>query len=108
MKKTSKKPAELTGKQARYLRGLGHHLSPKVHIGKDGLTENLVKSTLETLKAHELIKVKIQENCPLDRKEAADQLAGKTSSSVAQILGKIFLLYRENPDLKGDNKITLP
>lgn len=102
------KPKKLSGKQARHLRGLGHHLSPVVYIGKEGITDNLVKSTDMALNAHELIKGKIQENCPVDRKEAPEILAQKTRSAVAQILGKTFLLYRENKDKKEDRKIVLP
>ena len=104
----SKKPLTLTGKQARHLRGLGHHLSPVAMIGREGITDNLIKSVLAVLTARELIKVKIQENCPLDKKEAAETLARKTASSIAQIIGKTFLLYRENKDLSEDKKIKLP
>lgn len=104
----SKKSKKLTGKQARFLRGLGHHLSPVAMIGKEGITENLITSVDQVLTAHELIKVKVQENCPIDRKEAAAELAKKTGSSVAQVVGKTFLLYRENKDKVDDQKIHLP
>ena len=104
----SKKPLMLTGKQARLLRSLGHHLSPTAMIGREGITDNVVKSAEAVLTARELIKVKIQENCPLDKKEAATTLAKKTRSGIAQIIGKTFLLYRENKDLPEDKKIKLP
>lgn len=90
--------ATLSGKQVRYLRGLGHHLNPVVMIGKDGLSTALVAATEEALASHELIKVRLQEGCMLDRKEAAADLAAKTGSEVAQILGKTFLLFKANPD----------
>ena len=86
--------SELKGKQIRFLRGLGHHLQPVVMIGKDELSEQMIKATDEALEKHELIKVRLQEGCALDRKEAAPELARLTSSAVAQILGKTFLLYR--------------
>lgn len=94
----------LTGKQRRYLRGLGHHLQPVVMIGKEELTTALVAAVEEALTAHELIKLKLQEGCLLDRQEAAERLATKTSSCVAQVLGRTILLYRpaEEP------VITLP
>ncbi len=88
----------LTGKQARYLRGLGHHLKPVVMIGKEELTAAIIAATEEALAAHELIKVKLQEGCIGDRKDIAAQLAEATGASVAQILGKNFLLYRESED----------
>jgi RNA-binding protein len=85
---------ELKGKQCRYLRGLGHHLQPVVMIGKDELSEQVVHATDAALEKHELIKVRLQEGCTLDRKAAAAELAHLTSSAVAQVLGKTFLLYR--------------
>ena len=95
---------ELKGKQRRFLRGLGHHLQPVIMLGKDELSEQVVRATDEALAKHELIKVRLQEGCTLNRKEAAAELARLTSSSIAQILGKTFLLYRrgEKPE------ITLP
>lgn len=84
----------LTGKQARYLRGLGHPLRPVVMLGRQEITESIRIALDEALTAHELIKVKLQEGCMLDRHEAAEQLAVITGAAVAQILGKTILLYR--------------
>lgn len=94
----------LTGKQIRFLRGLGHHLNPIVMIGRGELSEAVLRSTDEALKAHELIKVKLQEGCETDRREVAAELAEKSGAEVAQILGKTFLLYRE----AEERKIILP
>ena len=95
----------LTGKAARHLRALGHSLSPVIAIGKDGITDGVVEATNAALLTHELIKVKVQSEAPLDRREAASDLASKTSSSLAQVLGRTFLLYRRHPK---DPKIKLP
>lgn len=84
----------LTGKQKRYLRGLGHGLKPVILIGKNELEEGLLKETEAALASHELIKVKVLENCLLDRHEAAEGLAEATGADVAQVLGRTFLLYR--------------
>ncbi len=94
----------LTGKQARYLRGLGHHLKPVVMIGKDEVTPAIIAATEEALEIHELIKVKLQEGCLGDRKDIAAELSKATGSSIAQVLGKNFLLYRESEE----KKIKLP
>ena len=85
---------KLTGKQIRHLRGLGHHLDPVVRIGKEQLSEKVLGSTNEALEAHELIKVKLQEGCDLDRREVAAALAEQTGASVVQVLGKTILLFR--------------
>lgn len=84
----------LTGKQKRHLRGLGHGLKPVILIGKKEVDQALVAETEAALACHELIKVKVLENCPLDRHEAAEALSEATGSDLAQVLGKTFLLYR--------------
>lgn len=94
----------LTGKQVRHLRGLGHHLKPVVMIGKEEITHSVVAAVDEALENHELIKVKLQEGCLADRKEIAARLAQETHASIAQILGRNFLLFRPSKD----KKITLP
>lgn len=85
---------KLTGKQARHLRGLGHKLKPVVMVGKGDIDENLLSEVETQLNAHELIKVKIQEGCMMDRKEVAARLAEAANAAVAQILGHTILLYR--------------
>ena len=84
----------LTGKQARYLRGLGHSLRPVVMLGRQELTASVRSALDEALTAHELVKVKLQEGCLLGRHEAAGVLADATGAAVAQVLGKTILLYR--------------
>ena len=106
--KTKQKNKKLTGKQARYLRGLGHHLKPLVMLGRDGLSENVIIAANAVLTAHELIKVRIGNGCFLDRREAAGIAAEKTGSEIVQILGKTFLLFRANPDRNDDHRIKLP
>lgn len=96
---------KLSGKQARFLRGLGHHLKPVVMIGKDEINDAVIAATEEALASHELIKIKLQEGCLTDRKVVAVQLAQATDSSVAQILGRTILLYRKDPE---NSQIKLP
>lgn len=85
---------ELTGKQRRYLRGLGHHLQAVVMVGREEITPALIRAVDEALATHELIKVKLQEGCDLDRREVAENLSKNCGAAVAQILGKTILLYR--------------
>ena len=85
----------LKGKQIRFLRGLGHHLQPVVMIGKEEISDKVVAAAAAALADHELIKIKLQEGCLTDRKDAAAQLAGATGSEIVQVLGKTILLYRQ-------------
>lgn len=101
-------PVELTSKQVRHLRGMGHHLSPKVLIGHEGITEKLLDSLEAVLVANELVKIKILSNSGVDRRQAAQIITESTQANVIQVLGKTILIYRENKDRKPDNKIQLP
>ncbi len=94
----------LSGKQKRYLRGLGHALKPVIMIGKNEINDKVVTETDIALATHELIKVKLLESCSTDRREIADSLARLCNAEVAQLVGRTVLLYR-----KGDEpKIELP
>jgi RNA-binding protein len=95
----------VTGGGIRYLRGLGHHLDPVIQIGKDGITDALIAATNEALRAHELIKVKVGTECPVDRKNAGPELAEKTGATLAQVLGRTLLLYKRHP---SKPKIEVP
>jgi RNA-binding protein len=93
----------LSGKQKRYLRGLGHHLDPVVQIGKEGLSQGLVGAVDAALTQHELIKVRIAESVGDDRHAVAESLAEATESQLAQVLGRTLLLYRrreEEPEIR--------
>ncbi len=107
MKKKKSLPP-LTGKQNKFLRSLGHHLSQQVIVGKEGISDNLIQSCNESLDAHELIKVKLGQNCPVEKKEAALTLSEMTDSHLIQLIGKTVLLYRHNPDMPRDETIKLP
>ena len=106
--KKKKKPAPLPANQKKFLRGLGHHLTHSVIVGKEGISDTLIQSCNEGLDAHELIKIKLGQNCPTEKKEAARELAEMTGSHLIQLIGKTVLLYRHNRDLPHDQAIKLP
>jgi RNA-binding protein len=80
------------------LRGAGHHLSPVVQVGKEGVTDAVLRQLDEQLGAHELVKVRIGTESPEDRFEAADRLGAEVGAQVAQILGRTVLVYRKHPE----------
>jgi len=95
---------KLTGKQTRYLRGLGHHLKPVAMIGKEEVNSNVIAAVDEALDDHELIKVKLQQGCFSARQEVARDLTEATAATTVQILGKKILLYRQSKE----PRIALP
>ena len=98
---------ELTSKQRAQLRGMANSLDPVVHIGKDGLSDNLVKQADEALEARELIKCKVLENAMLTAKEACQELSVRTRSEAVQVIGSKFVLYRQSHNKEKKDKIIL-
>ena len=90
--------SELTSKQRAYLKGLAHHLEPVVQIGKDGISEAVVREIASQLAHAELIKVRLGEGAPLDRDAAAEALPGAVGAHLVQNVGRVFVLYRPDPD----------
>jgi RNA-binding protein len=105
--KCSAQQIQLTGKEKKYLRGLGHHITPTVYVGREGVTTALLKSAEAALKAHELIKVKLGQNCPLGKKQASEQLAVQCGAALVQLIGKTVLLYLPNTELPKDKRIRI-
>ena len=97
---------ELTGKQRAQLRAMANELEPIVHIGKDGIGDNLIKQVNDALEARELIKGRVLENSLLTAREAAEELAVAARCEVVQVIGSKFVLYRMQHD-KSKRKIEL-
>ncbi len=97
---------QLSGTQRKYLRGLAHKLRPVIQVGKNGISTELIKAVDEALNIHELIKVKFVD-FKEDRKEFSQEIAERTSSETAGLIGNVAIFYRQQPD-KEKRKITLP
>lgn len=85
----------LTGKERSILRSRGNKLEPVVHIGKEGISDKVIKQVDEALTAHELIKGRVLNNSMEDLRSAVSKLAELCSSEVVQIIGNNFLIYRK-------------
>lgn len=98
---------ELTSKQRAQLRGMAANLDTIVHVGKDGIGENLVKQVNDALEARELIKCKVLENSMYTAQEACEELAKRTRSEAVQVIGSKFVLYRTSHKKGKTDKIVL-
>ena len=94
---------ELTSKQRAQLRGIANTLDTIVIIGKDGITENLIKQANDALEAREIIKCRVLENSLLTAREACDELSRLTRSEQVQVIGSKFVLYRQHYDKSKRN-----
>lgn len=86
----------LTSKQRAQLRGLAMAEETIIQVGKGGITENLVASVSDALKARELVKGKVLENAMLTAREACDALAQACRAEGVQVIGTKFVLYKRN------------
>lgn len=97
---------ELTSKQRAQLRGMASTMDTIVHVGKDGIGDNLIKQVDDALAARELIKGRVLENSMYTAREAAEELAVTARCEVVQVIGSKFVLYRQQSD-KSKRKIEL-
>ena len=98
---------KLTSKQRAKLRGMANTLETILQIGKDGVSENIIKEANNALEARELIKGRVLENSMLSPREAAEELAPLTRSEVVQVIGTKFVLYRQSHNKDKKDKIVL-
>lgn len=93
----------LTSKERAYLRALANNYEPIVHIGKDGITPNLITSTWDVLEARELIKVQVLKNAPYEAREACNLLCEGVHAEPVLCVGNRFIIYRR---ARKDSKIN--
>lgn len=91
----------LNSRQRAQLRGMANGYEAILHIGKSGIGDEVIKQANDALTARELIKCRVLETAPHTPREAADILGNKTNSDVVQVIGSIFILYRENKENKN-------
>ena len=73
------------------------NIEPILRIGKNGLTETVLKDIKDHLRKRKLIKVKFLRAFIKDKnkKEAAKEIADKTDSEIIQQIGFVIVLYKE-------------
>ena len=94
----------MTTKQRAALRSMGVTLEPILHIGKDGINDNLVKQCWDALEARELIKVSVQRSAPYETREACELLCERVHAEPVQTIGSKFCIYRQ---ARENSKIKL-
>jgi len=94
----------MTTKQRAKLRSMGSTMDPILHIGKDGINDNLCKQAWDALEARELIKVTVQKNAPITAREACEELCERVHAEPVQVIGSRFVIYRQ---ARENSKIRL-
>ena len=94
---------ELTSAQRKELSAHAHELKPVVIIGQAGVTDGVIGKIAESLKAHELIKIKFNEYKE-DKQELASEIANSCEAALVRIIGNVAILYKENKEKEDDKK----
>ena len=89
----------LTSKQRKFLKSKAHHLKPVVIIGKIEINESIIKAIDESLKAHELIKIKFNQHKDL-KVQIISTINKRTNSESIGLIGNIAIIFRQNIDLE--------
>ncbi len=84
----------MTSKQRAALRGIAMKMDPTAQVGKNGISDTLIKQIDDQLEAREMIKVSVLQNADLDARDVAEELAEATRAEVVQVLGFKITLYR--------------
>ena len=94
----------MTTKQRAKLRAMCNTMEPVLQIGKDGISDNLIKQCWDALEARELIKDTVLKTAPYTAREACDALCERVHAEPVQTIGNRFSIYRQ---ARKDSKIRL-
>ena len=89
---------QLTPSQRKDHRAEAHHLDAIVMVGAGGLTDAVKKEVDAALKAHGLIKVRVQSDDRAGREAAFQSLADELNAAPIQHIGKLLVLWRPKPE----------
>lgn len=65
-------------------------------VGKEGLTDTVIKGIESVLNARELIKVNVLKNSDLDIREVAEYVAKELDAEVVSVMGNKFVVYKKS------------
>ncbi|MDH4109486.1 MAG: ribosome assembly RNA-binding protein YhbY [Gammaproteobacteria bacterium] len=95
----------LTESQKKFLRGMGHQLKPVVMVGDAGLSDAVLKEFDQTIRHHELVKVRIRAGDRQARDDIISELCRQGDAELVTRIGNVALIYRRNED---EPKLPLP
>ena len=87
----------LTPKIKRQIKSVLSTENPTVHVGKDGVTVQIIQEVAKQLNAREMIKVKILKTAlhEEETKTIAEKIAEQTESELVDVRGHTFLLFKK-------------
>ncbi len=97
----------LNREQIKYLKKHSHSLKPVFQIGKLGESEEQLKSIEDYLYIHEIVKITVLNNSPMDRKYYVSVLE-KRGITVVSLVGKIITAYKHSNYEDKKSTLRLP
>ena len=88
----------LSTAERRLLKARAHALSPVVTVSDERLSAAVLKEIDASLKAHELIKIRVTGDDRDLRQALLGEICNRTGGSPVQHIGKILVVYRENAE----------
>ena len=95
---------KFTGKQKAKIKILANKHKIMFQIGQNGLTKNVINNIFDYLRKHEVGRISVLKSSIQTKEEISVELE-KLGINVVDSIGKVLLMYRENPKLK--KKINL-
>ena len=89
---------DLSERQKKFLRGLGHQLKPVVTVGDAGLTEGVLNEFVSAIDHHELIKVRVRVGDRDARDTIIGELCSKGGADLVTRIGNVALVYKRNDE----------
>jgi len=86
----------LSTAERKALKADAHHLNPVVMVGQEGLTESVIRETDRSLRAHELIKIRVAGDDRDTRQAILEALCETLGCAAVQSIGKLLVIYRPN------------
>jgi putative YhbY family RNA-binding protein len=88
----------ISSEQRRQLRAQAHGLSPVVSIAQNGLSDAVLKEIDASLKAHELIKIRVYNDDRAAREGYLTTICETLAASPVQHIGKLLVVWRPRPE----------
>jgi putative YhbY family RNA-binding protein len=86
----------LSPAERKLLKARAHALKPVVAVGNDGLSAAVLSEIETSLKAHDLIKIRVSGDDREARATLLGEICERTGAAAVQHIGKILVIYREN------------
>jgi RNA-binding protein len=89
---------QLSPAERRALRARAHTIDPVVAIAENGLSAAVLKEIDTSLRAHELIKVRVYGDSREDRLAYLERICAELGAAAVQHIGKLLVVYRPKAD----------